>query len=68
VPDLAGFLRIAGDLQIKYVAPQHRKLTIGMTVVFTKTITEADIVLFSGPSGYKNPIHVNDTYAKGTRF
>jgi len=43
-------------------------LTIGMTVVFTKTITEADIVLFSGPSGYKNPIHVNDTYAKGTRF
>lgn len=44
------------------------ELTIGMTAVFAKTITEADIVLFAGTSGDMNPIHVNDIYAKGTRF
>lgn len=44
------------------------ELTIGMTAVFAKTITEADIVLFAGTSGDMNPIHVNDTYAKGTLF
>ena len=44
------------------------ELTVGMTAVFAKTITEADIVLFAGTSGDMNPIHVNDTYAKGTRF
>ncbi len=44
------------------------ELSVGMTAVFAKTITEADIVLFAGTSGDMNPIHVNDAYAKETRF
>jgi 3-hydroxybutyryl-CoA dehydratase len=44
------------------------ELSVGMTAAFSKTITEADIVLFAGVSGDMNPIHVNDAYAKGTRF
>ena len=43
-------------------------LSVGMTAVFAKTITEADIVLFAGTSGDMNPIHVNDEYAKETMF
>lgn len=44
------------------------ELSVGMTAVFAKTITEADIVLFAGTSGDMNPIHVNDAYAKETMF
>jgi 3-hydroxybutyryl-CoA dehydratase len=44
------------------------ELSVGMTAVFAKTITEADIVLFAGTSGDMNPIHVNDEYARETRF
>jgi len=43
-------------------------LAVGMTAVFAKTITEADIVMFAGTSGDMNPIHVNDEYARETRF
>ena len=44
------------------------ELSVGMTAVFAKTITEADIVLFAGTSGDMNPIHVNDEYARESRF
>ncbi len=43
-------------------------LSVGMSAVFAKTVTEADIVLFSGISGDMNPIHVNESYAKETMF
>lgn len=44
------------------------KLEIGMSASYAQTITEADIALFSGVSGDKNPAHVNDEYAKNSRF
>ena len=43
-------------------------LYVGMTAIFAKTITEADIVLFSGVTGDMNPVHVNEEFATGTMF
>lgn len=43
-------------------------LAVGMTASFSKTITEADIILFAGASGDNNAIHINDEFAKGTPF
>ncbi len=43
-------------------------LELGMNAIFAKTITEADIVLFSGITGDMNPVHVNEEFAKDTMF
>lgn len=43
-------------------------LAVGMTDVYTKTITDADIVMFAGVSGDTNPLHLDDEFARGTRF
>lgn len=43
-------------------------LEVGMTAIFAKTITEADIVLFAAASGDNNPIHINEEFAKSTPF
>jgi 3-hydroxybutyryl-CoA dehydratase len=40
----------------------------GMRARFSKTITEADIVLFAGVSGDNNALHVNEEFAATTRF
>lgn len=43
-------------------------LAPGMSAVFAKTITEADIVLFAGISGDINPVHLNHEFATETMF
>ncbi len=43
-------------------------LSVGMTTVFAKTVTEADIVLFAGISGDINPVHLNHEFATETMF
>ena len=43
-------------------------LSVGMTAIYAKTITDADIVLFAGVSGDTNPVHINDDFARHTRF
>jgi 3-hydroxybutyryl-CoA dehydratase len=43
-------------------------LEVGMTEVFAKTVTEADIVAFAGVSGDTNPVHINHEFAKNTMF
>ncbi|MDE1172978.1 MAG: MaoC family dehydratase [Parvibaculaceae bacterium] len=43
-------------------------LAEGMSASFAKTITEADITLFVGISGDTNPLHIDEDYAKATRF
>lgn len=43
-------------------------LTIGMSASTSKTITDADIVMFSGISTDTNPAHLDEEYAKGTQF
>jgi 3-hydroxybutyryl-CoA dehydratase len=41
---------------------------VGDAATFTKTITEADILLFAAVSGDNYPLHVDTEYAKTTRF
>jgi 3-hydroxybutyryl-CoA dehydratase len=41
---------------------------VGDAATFTKTITDADLVLFAGVTGDNYPVHVDDEYAKTTRF
>jgi len=43
-------------------------LEVGMTEVFAKTVTEADIVTFAGISGDTNPVHINEEFASKTMF
>ena len=40
----------------------------GMAATFSKTITEADIVLFAGVSGDNNAVHVNEEFAATRPF
>jgi 3-hydroxybutyryl-CoA dehydratase len=44
------------------------ELTVGQTALYAKTITETDIVLFSGISGDVNPVHLNHEFAMDTMF
>lgn len=43
-------------------------LVEGMSDCFAKTITEADILMFSAVSGDINPSHLNEEYSKTTRM
>jgi len=44
------------------------EIKVGMEVSYSQTITDADIKSFSGISGDKNPIHMNEEYANKSRF
>ena len=39
-----------------------------MSASFSKTITEAGIILFAGASGDNNAIHINEAFAQKTPF
>jgi len=43
-------------------------LKVGMTGVYAKTITDADIVMFAGISGDTNPVHLDAHFADQTAF
>jgi len=43
-------------------------LSVGMCDMFAKTVTEADIVMFSGATGDTNPVHLNQEFAEQTMF
>ncbi|QYD73426.1 MaoC family dehydratase [Paraburkholderia edwinii] len=43
-------------------------LVVGMNARFTKTLSERDVFLFAGASGDRNPVHLDEEYAKRTRF
>jgi 3-hydroxybutyryl-CoA dehydratase len=44
------------------------ELTVGMRAEHTKTITDADIVLYAGITGDFNPVHVDAEAAAKSRF
>lgn len=44
------------------------ELKIGQSASTSKTITEADVVLFAGVSTDFNPAHMDEEYAKTTQF
>ncbi len=43
-------------------------LSVGMTAVYSRTITEADIAMFAGASGDTNPIHFDEEFAQSSPF
>lgn len=48
--------------------PKFEDIRVGDNASFSKTITEADLVLFAGVSGDTNPIHLDEMFARTTRF
>lgn len=44
------------------------ELNRGDSARFSKTVTEADVVLFAGITGDLNPAHIDEAYAQGTFF
>ncbi|WP_135080911.1 MaoC family dehydratase [Terasakiella sp. SH-1] len=46
----------------------YDEIDVGMTDVFSKTVTEADIMAFAGVSGDTNPVHLDEAFASQTMF
>ena len=44
------------------------QLSVGMQASFTKQVTNDDIVKFAEVSGDNNPVHLDEEFAKTTRF
>ncbi|VWB17541.1 MaoC family dehydratase [Burkholderia lata] len=40
----------------------------GMNACFSKTLTEQDVLLFASATGDRNPVHLDETYARQTLF
>lgn len=43
-------------------------LKVGMSAIYSRTITDTDLRNFSGVSGDTNPMHLNEEYARTTVF
>ena len=43
-------------------------IQVGMEVSYSQTITDADVKSFSGIAGDKIPVHMDDEYAKDSRY
>lgn len=43
-------------------------LEVGMEAVYSKTITEADILMFCAVSGDTNPVHIDQEFAENSLF
>lgn len=50
------------------MADRFADLEVGYSDSISKTITEADITLFTGVTGDFNPVHIDEMYAKGSMF
>lgn len=44
------------------------EISVGDKSSYSRTVTEADVVLFGGVSGDLNPAHFNEEYSKETMF
>ncbi len=44
------------------------ELEVGMTAIQGKTLTDADVLMFTGVSGDTNPLHQNEEFASETQF
>ena len=44
------------------------EIETGMSAIYARTVTEADIIAFAGVSGDDNPVHLNENYAASTMF
>src|SRR5687767_15140203 len=64
LPDMDKLPGRLDELRGKYAD----ELTVGMSAIFSKTVTDADIVLFAGVTGDTNPVHLDEEFAKPTMF
>ena len=44
------------------------ELSVGMSAVYERVVTESDVVRFADVSGDRNPVHLDEAYARTTRF
>jgi 3-hydroxybutyryl-CoA dehydratase len=44
------------------------EIEVGQAAEFTKTVTEADVVMFAGITGDLNPAHIDQAWAEASRF
>ena len=44
------------------------EMSLGQTASMSKTVTEADVVLFAGITGDFNPAHIDEEYAQNSMF
>ena len=56
--------RVDADLHGYY----FEELKVGMTALYGKTLTDADVLMFTGVSGDTNPLHQNREFASRTQF
>lgn len=50
------------------IGKTYNEINPGDSARFSKTITEADVILFAGVTGDLNPAHIDESYAQGTFF
>jgi len=53
---------------MSYGEKKFEAFRVGDSATFSKTISEADVLLFAAVSGDNYPLHVDAEYAKHTRF
>jgi len=56
------------DLEAELHGLYYEDLSVGMSATYARTVTDADVVMFSGISGDTNPIHLAATFANGSMF
>ena len=44
------------------------EIKIGMSESYSQTITDADVKLYAGISGDRNPVHMDEEYAEKSRY
>jgi 3-hydroxybutyryl-CoA dehydratase len=47
---------------------RYAELAVGQAATVSRTVTEADVVLFAGVTGDMNPAHVDQVWAERSRF
>jgi 3-hydroxybutyryl-CoA dehydratase len=47
---------------------RFHELQVGMSAIYSRTITDTDVRNFAGVSGDTNPMHLNEEYARTTAF
>ena len=50
------------------MTPGVEVVAVGQSATFTRTVTEEEIALYARVSGDDNALHVDETFAGGTRF
>lgn len=53
---------------MSFAPKRFDEFRVGDAATFAKTITDADLLLFAAVSGDYYPLHVDEEYAKTTRF